>query len=98
MPYNACLEKTTSSPSAAPATTSPVISIRLDALAALRDPARLEQEAPQHLKPGTYLEPFALRALGIARENETLIEQAQERFHAMQLGWHAAQTDRLRKI
>ena len=71
------------------------ISIRLDALVALRDRALLEQEAPQFLDPGTYLEPFALRALGIARENEALVEQAQERFHALGLAWHAGQTERL---
>ena len=40
----------------------------------------------------TYLEPFALRALGIVCEDERLIAQALERFEAMQLEWHAAQT------
>jgi hypothetical protein len=70
------------------------ISIRLDALVALRDRALVEQEASQLLEQGTYLEPFALRALGIVRENEALVEQAQERFDALGLAWHAAQTDR----
>jgi class 3 adenylate cyclase len=73
-------------------------SIRLDALAALRDRARAEQEAALFLKPGTYLEPFALRALGIVRENERLVVQAQERFDAMGLTWHAAQTHRLVQV
>jgi len=68
------------------------ISIRLDALAALRERSKIEQEAPQHVKPGTYLEPFALRALGIARGNEALIQQAQEGFNNLGLTWHAAQT------
>src|SRR5205085_6191604 len=38
---------------------------RLDALAVLRDVRRIEEEAPALLKPHTYVEPFALRALGI---------------------------------
>ena len=71
------------------------LSIRLDALAALRDGARVEKEAPRHLQQGTYLEPFALRALGIVREDEQLIEQALERFRALGLEWHAAQTHAL---
>jgi hypothetical protein len=70
-------------------------SIRLDALAALRDRAGVEREAALFLTPGTYLEPFAIRALGIVRESETLVTQAQERFDAMGLTWHAAQTHRL---
>jgi class 3 adenylate cyclase len=65
---------------------------RLDALAALGDRERLEAEAPPLLKAGAYLEPFALRALGRVREDEALIRQAVERFEAMWLGWHAAQT------
>jgi hypothetical protein len=43
----------------------------------------------------SYVEPFALRALGIVREDDTLIEQAQAAFAALRLDWHAAQTDRL---
>lgn len=68
------------------------ITTRLDALAALRDRARAESEAPQHLVPNTYIEPFALRALGVVREDAQLITQAVERFAAMQLPWHADQT------
>ena len=71
------------------------ISIRLDALAALRERARIEAEAPAFLKPGTYLEPFALRALGIAREDGVLLERAQARFDTMGLAWHAGQTELL---
>jgi hypothetical protein len=71
------------------------ISIRLDALAALRDRALLEQEAPRFLQPHTYLEPFALRALGIVREDASLIAQAQTRFQALGLAWHGAQTHQL---
>ena len=44
------------------------------------------------MRPKTYLEPFALRALGVVREDEKLIEQALGCFEAMGLDWHAAQT------
>ena len=67
----------------------------LDGLAALRDRARVEAEVATVLKPGTYLEPFALRALGIVREDERLVVRAVERFDAMGLAWHAAETRRL---
>ena len=69
---------------------------RMDAMAALRDRQRVEGDTPRFLKQGTYLEPFALRALGIVREDEALIDQALERFEALKLAWHAAQTDALR--
>jgi hypothetical protein len=71
------------------------LAARLDALAAVRDRERGEQEAPPFLHRGIYLEPFALRALGIVREDEELLGQAQERFGALGLDWHAAQTARL---
>lgn len=67
-------------------------SVRMDALAALRDRERVEREAPALLRPDTILEPFALRALGVVREDEELLRQAQERFEAIGLRWHAAQT------
>jgi hypothetical protein len=44
------------------------------------------------LKPNSYLEPFALRALGYARGDVGLIRQAIERFDAMGLDWHTAKT------
>jgi len=65
---------------------------RLDALAALGDRDRLEAEAAPHLRPGTYLGPFALRALGVIREDASLVEQAVARFDAMGLDWHAVRT------
>ena len=65
---------------------------RLDALAALRDREKIEVEALPLLGSNTYLEPFALRALGIVREDKSLIEQAAGSFDAMKLPWHAAQT------
>ena len=44
------------------------------------------------LQSGTYLEPFALRALGLVRGDEALIAQAIARFEAIGLDWHAEQT------
>jgi class 3 adenylate cyclase len=70
----------------------PVATARLDVLAAARDRDRLEREAPPLLQPGTYVEPFALRALGIVREDEVFIRRAIERFDAMDLDWHAGET------
>jgi hypothetical protein len=67
-------------------------SARLDALAALGDRGRVDGEAPPLLVPGTYLEPFAMRALEIVHEDEALITAAAERFRALGLDWHAEQT------
>jgi len=55
-----------------------------DGLVVLGDRERIEAEAPAWLKPG-YVEPFALRALGIARGDATLTRQAAERFDAIGL-------------
>ena len=68
------------------------VAARLDALAALGDRKGVETEAPHWLQPDTYLEPFALRALGIVRKESALVERAAARFDAMGLGWHSAQT------
>jgi class 3 adenylate cyclase len=65
---------------------------RLDALGALRDRKRLEEEATPLLERKTYFEPFALRALGVVCQDEALIMRAIDRFDAMKLDWHAAQT------
>jgi hypothetical protein len=70
----------------------------LDALAALRDRRAVEERTAPLLSPRTYLEPFALRALGIVREDEELIRRAVERFERMQLGWHADQTTALLEL
>jgi len=67
----------------------------LDALAALGERERLEAEAPKWRQPGTFAEPFALRALGVARDDRALLLQALARFEAMGLSWHADQTRRL---
>ncbi len=67
----------------------------LDALARLRDRERAEEDAPRFLLPGTVLEPFALRTLGVVREDESLLARATEKFNALGLAWHAAQTPAL---
>jgi class 3 adenylate cyclase len=65
---------------------------RLNALVALERRAEIEEEAAAFLKPGMYVEPFALRALGCARGDDELIKQAIERFDSMGLEWYAAET------
>jgi hypothetical protein len=69
----------------------------LDALATLGERDRIEAEAPNWLRPGTFAEPFALRALGIARDDSALLRQALQRFEALELPWHAEQTRRMLK-
>ena len=64
----------------------------LDAFAALGERARLNDLAEQLLGHGKYFEPFAFRALGVARDDERLIRQALERFEALRFDWHAGQT------
>jgi len=70
----------------------PIAAARMDALAAARDRATLEREAPPLIRHGMYMEPFALRALGVVREDEEMISRAADRFDALALGWHAVQT------
>ena len=68
------------------------LATKLDALIALGRAEEAEEAATALLEPGTYLEPFALRALGRVRSDRALTEQAVERFEAMGLSWHAAKT------
>jgi len=68
------------------------VATRLDALAALGDRARVESLASECLQPDTYLEPFALRALGLVREDVALVERALGRFERFGLEWHAGRT------
>jgi class 3 adenylate cyclase len=63
---------------------------RLDALSALGKRKQVEDEATHLLSP--YLEPFALRALGIARGDDNLVADAVGRFQALGLDWHAEET------
>jgi hypothetical protein len=73
----------------------PLAAATLDSLAALRKRALVEEHAPRHLQRGTYLEPFALRALGVVRGDEQRLARADERFRALGLDWHADQTPML---
>ena len=41
----------------------------------------------------TYAEPFALRALGVARGDAQLLDEASSRFRAIGLGWRADETE-----
>ena len=50
---------------------------------------------PGMAEAGDVLEPFALRALGVARSDAQLLGQAAARFAAMHLEWHAAETRKL---
>jgi hypothetical protein len=67
-------------------------STRLDALAALGDRKGVEDEALPRLRPNTFLEPFALRALGLVREDAELVARAIARFDALGLDRHAEAT------
>ena len=59
----------------------------------LGDSAAIEEEAMPLLEHRrTYIEPFALRALGQVRGDRSLIEEALARFEELGLGWHAEQT------
>ena len=66
-----------------------------DALAVLGDRERIESEAPHWVQERTYMAPFALRALGVARSDHQLLNEAAARFDAMGLEWHARKTREL---
>jgi class 3 adenylate cyclase len=68
------------------------LATKLEALIALGRTREVEEAAAPLLQPGTYLEPFALRALGAVQGDRSLTDQAVERFEAMGLLWHAART------
>jgi class 3 adenylate cyclase len=71
----------------------PGAAARLDALAVVGSEEAIGAEAlPAR---NGYLEPFMLRALGLARSDHRLIAQADERFRALRLDWHADQTEAL---
>lgn len=63
-----------------------------DALAALGERDRIEAQAPEWVRPDAYVAPFAVRALGVARNDRTLLTDAVARFEAMGLEWHARET------
>jgi class 3 adenylate cyclase len=68
------------------------LAVKLEALIALGRPGEAEEAAVRLLQPGTYLEPFALRTLGLVRSAPALTNRAVERFEAKGLAWHAART------
>ena len=65
---------------------------RIDALAVLGDDDQVDREADRLWAPGTFPEPFVLRACGVVRSDDELIDRATRRFNELGLGWHAAQT------
>jgi class 3 adenylate cyclase len=67
----------------------------LNALVALGRREEIEREAPGFLKPGSYLEPFVLRALGYARGEAGPVRQAMKRFEMIGMSWYVEDTLRL---
>ena len=67
----------------------------INALVALERREEIEREAPAFQKPGSYLEPFVVRALGYARGDAELVRQAIGRFDEVGMSWHAEDTRRL---
>jgi hypothetical protein len=61
----------------------------LDALIALGAHDRIEAEAGHWVSSQTYVQPFALRALGVARGDDRLLDEARARFRKMGLEWRA---------
>ena len=64
--------------------------VRLDALAALGRADALE--AWPAVEPGTYVEPFLLRARGLVHGDAALVDRAVAGFEALGLHWHAGGT------
>jgi class 3 adenylate cyclase len=63
-----------------------------DALVALGEQERIEADAPYWIEQNSYASPFALRALGLVREDDKLVGQAAQAFDAIGLTWHAQRT------
>ena len=72
--------------------TSAMVTTRLDALLALGRHEEVEREAAPLASARSVLRPFALRALGVVREDQSLLQEAIQRFEAFGLDWHAEQT------
>jgi class 3 adenylate cyclase len=70
-------------------------SAMLDALVVLGDREAIEAGAPDWLRPETYVEPFARRALGFARGDESMLTDAAVCFEGMELDWFAGETRKL---
>jgi hypothetical protein len=65
---------------------------RLDALLSLGEAEELEREATLFLGEESYTRPFALRALGISRGDESLVSESVASFRAMGLDWRVEET------
>ena len=74
----------------------PAAAVRLDVLAVIGDEQSIHDE--QLLSPNGYLAPFMSRALGITRDDDRLIDEADEGFRKLRLDWHAGQTATLRRF
>jgi class 3 adenylate cyclase len=75
--------------------TSAMVTCRLDGLLALGRREEVEHEAAPLASGRSVLRPFALRALGVVRQDEALLQDAIARFEELGLGWHAAETRKL---
>jgi class 3 adenylate cyclase/tetratricopeptide (TPR) repeat protein len=71
------------------------VAAKLDALAALGDIARLEDESAEFVEGESVLRSFALRALGTARRDPALLGQAASSFEAMGFTLQASRTREL---
>jgi class 3 adenylate cyclase len=69
---------------------------RLDALVAVGRKDEAEERASRYVGQGGYLEPFALRTLGLVRGDAELLSRATQRFEDMGLDWHASSTRALK--
>ena len=69
----------------------------IDGLVALGRGAEVEQDA-EALRRSRYLEPFTLRAIALANDDQALLEQAADSFAGLGLHWHAAQTPLLSSV
>ena len=56
---------------------------------------QIESEARPFLEEQSYTRPFALRAVGISRRDESLIDEAAASFRAIGLEWRATETEAL---
>jgi hypothetical protein len=64
--------------------------IRLETLVAVGRLDEAAEYAARLVQPDTYLEPFALRTLGLVRQDDALLARAVERFETLGLVWHAS--------
>jgi hypothetical protein len=76
----------------------PGATARLDALAVVGSRDDVAAVAESFAPPGSYVEPFAFRALGIVTGDDSLVTRAEERFRALGLAWYAEQTAWLRRL